>query len=734
MLGKIKLPSPPMNRRFFLKAASLSGAGFVVGCSSSEDAAPVAEGPSAAPAADMPPAAMHDFNPFVKIDTDNNVTVIVKHLDKGQGVTTGLPTIIAEELDAAWSQMKHEFAPVNTPVYENFVFHIQGTGGSSSIANSWMQYRQAAAAARAMLVDAAAARWQVPAAEISVSDGVVSHGDNSATFGELAADAATQTPPESPTLKDPSEFKLIGTKIHRLDSNAKTDGTATFTLDAERPGMLIALVAHAPMFGAKVASFDASAAKAIDGVSDVVQIPTGVAVLADNFWSAKKGRDALSIEWDESDVESRSSDAIHADFEAAIAAGDGIAARNDGDASGALASAGKTLSAEYRFPYLSHATMEPMNIVIELSEDKCEMWFGSQLQTVDQGTVASIVELPPENVFINTLFAGGSFGRRAVPTSDYIAEAAHIVKAIDGKAPVKLLWTREDDMQAGFYRPLSSHTIQAGLDSDGNITGWQHKAAAQSIFAGTPFSMLVQNGLDPSIVEGSSELPYAIPNVNVQGYMMDGKVPVLWWRSVGHSQNAFVVETFFDEVAKEAGKDPVALRLEMLKDHPRHTGVLKLVAEKAGWGEDPGPGRGRGVAVHESFGSVVAEIVDVTVADDGSFSVDKVWCAVDCGIAINPDIVVAQMEGGIGYGLSAALREGLMLDGGKVMQSNFDTYRSLRINEMPEIEVHIVKSGNAPTGVGEPGLPPLAPALANALADATGKRIRKLPIADQLKA
>ncbi|MEM9402219.1 MAG: xanthine dehydrogenase family protein molybdopterin-binding subunit [Pseudomonadota bacterium] len=728
MFGKIKLPAPPMNRRSFLKVVGLSGAGFMVGCSESTDAVEKTSSGMRSTVSTV------DLGPFVRINSDNTVTVIVKHLDKGQGSTTGLPAVVAEELDADWSQMRAEFAPANTEVYKNLFFGVMGTGGSTGMANSWMQLRNAAAGARAMLVGAAAARWGVDAADIHIANGVVSHGESRASFGELAADAAAIAPPAEPVLKDPSEFTLIGTHLPRLDSNAKTDGSATFTLDIDRPGMLIAVVAHPPRFGASVSSFDAAAALDVAGVEQVVQIPQGIAVIADNFWAAKKGRDALTVEWDESGVDRRGSDELFAEYDAALASPDGKVARSDGDVDAAFAAADKVIQREFRVPYLAHATMETMDCVIEYRGDAAEIWTGSQLQTVDQQIAAGILEVDPSSVQIHTQFAGGSFGRRAVPNSDYVAEAASIAKAIDGRAPIKLQWTREDDMRAGYYRPMSSHILEGALDTDGNITAWRHRIAIQSILAGTPFAGMIQNGIDASSVEGASNLPYAIPNVHVRLNDMDTSVPVLWWRAVGNTQNGYVTEAFFDELARESGRDPLEYRLALLKDHPRHTAVLNLAASKAGWGENLGEGRGRGIAVLESFGSVVAEIVDVSVDQEGNFSVDKVTCAVDCGIAVTPDVVKAQMEGGIGYGLSAALREEITITDGGVDQANFDRYRPLRINEMPDIDVHILPSANPPSGVGEPGTPPFAAALAAALADATGKRVYRMPIGDQLQA
>ncbi len=738
MFGRFdRLPRPPVDRRTFLKVVGLSGAGFMIGCGRGEETVPGAGSGgtttgSAAAAADVTSTASAEIatGPFIRIGTDNTVTVIVKHLDKGQGVTTGLPTIVAEELDAAWSQMQAEFAPADVERYNNLAFGpMQGTGGSTSVANSWMQLRKAAAGAKAMLVGAAAAEWGVPAGEIRVKEGVLSHAASgrSATFGELAPAAADVTPPEDPTLKDPADFTLIGTRVPRLDSPAKTDGSLEFTMDITRPGMLVALVAHPPRFGATVKSFDATAAKAVAGVTDVVGIPRGVAVVADSYWSAQKGREALGVEWDETNAEMRGTEALFAEYEAK-AKEDGVPARDDGDAPGALDAAENVVRREYRLPFLAHATMEPMDCVVELADGGCRIWTGSQIQTLDQNIAAGILGLQPEQVEINTLFAGGSFGRRAVPDSDFVSEAVMIAKAIDGRAPVKLVWSREDDMRAGRYRPMSYHVLEGALDADGKPAAWRHKAVIQSFMKGSLFEGMIQGGVDPSAVEGSRELPYAIPNLRVDWHEFENGVPTLWWRSVGHTQNGFVTEVFIDELASAAGRDPVELRRELLAEHPRHLGVLELAAEKAGWGEDLGPNRGRGVAVHKSFGTYVAEVADVTVKDDGSFTVDRVVCAVDCGIAINPDIIRAQMEGGIAYALSAALREEITLEDGEVQQDNFDNYRPLRFDEMPKVEVHIVPSGEAPTGVGEPGVPPLAPAVANALFAATGERTYRLPL------
>ncbi len=725
----------PTTRRTFLQVTALAGAGFIVGCG--ESPAPTAT-PNAGGAAAGAAKAIDalPLNAFVKVGTNDKVTAIIKHLDKGQGVTTGLTTIIAEELDAAWEQMAWEFAPADAKRYANLSLGgLQGTGGSTSIANSWMQYRQAAAAARAMLVQAAAVRWSVDPATLRVEDGRVTDGNgHTASFGNLAADAAHIAPPTEPKLKDPSAFKYIGKHVPRIDTPEKTSGKAIYTIDIVRPGMLVAVVAHPTKFGARVASFDDGKTRAIAGVKDVVQIPTGVAVLADGYWAAKTGRDALDVKWDESAAEKRGTEELVAQYEE-LAGKPGLVARNEGDAKAALEKSAKRIDADYVFPYLAHATMEPMNCVVELREGGCEIWTGAQFQTFDQQKTAEITGLTPEQVKINTQFAGGSFGRRAVPDSDYIAEAVSIAKAIGGRAPVKLQWSREDDMHSGKYRPLHFHRVSGGVDAKGNIVAWNHRIVGQSLVKGTPLEgFLMKDGIDSSSVEGVSDLPYAVPNLHVEAHHPDVGVTVLWWRSVGHTHTAFAVETFLDELAAAGGRDPVELRRELLKDHPRHLGVLNLAVEKAGWDTPLPAGRGRGVAVHESFGSFVAEVAEVTVKDDGTYSVDRVVCAVDCGIAVNPDVVRAQMEGGIGYGLSAAMREQVTLKDGVVQQSNFTDYFPLRISSMPVVEVHIVPSAQAPSGVGEPGLPPLAPAVANAIRAVSGKSLRRLPFGDRLSA
>jgi isoquinoline 1-oxidoreductase beta subunit len=688
-------------------------------------------------------AANFEPNAFLRIAEDNSITVFSKHLEMGQGTYTGLATIVAEELDAKWSQVRVEGAAADAKRYNNLLWGpMQGTGGSTAIANSWEQLRKAGASARAMLVAAAAKQWQVFPAEIVVADGVVMHkaSGRKSSFGQLARAAADEVPPTEVKLKDPKDFKLIGKRIPRKDSIDKTTGKAVFTQDIHLPGMLTAVVAHPPRFGAKLKSFDPSKAKAVKGVVDVVRIPSGVAVLAKDTWSARKGRDALALEWDESAAFKLSSEQIFGKYRE-LAKSPGAVARRDGDADKALAAAARTLEAGFDFPYLAHAAMEPLNCVIRLGKDGCEIWNGEQSHTADQMALAKLFGLAPEKIRIHTLYAGGSFGRRAGKDADYIREAAHIAKAIDGRAPIKLVWLREDDMRAGYYRPMFHHRLWAGLDEQGKLVGWHHRLVGQSILAGSPFEGSIKDGIDGTSVEGAANLPYAIPDMLVDLHTpTDIGVPVLWWRSVGSTHTAFSTECFIDELAQAAGKDPVAWRLAMLEKHPRHAAVLKLVADKAGWNTPlpagkPGERRGRGVAVHESFKSYVAQVAEVTVQSDGSYRLDRVVCAVDCGIAINPDVIRAQVEGSIGFALSAAMSGAITLTEGKVDQSNFHDYQPLRIADMPRVEVHIVPSAASPTGIGEPAVPPLAPALANALAAATGKRVRKLPInTDELKA
>ncbi|HEX5264097.1 MAG TPA: xanthine dehydrogenase family protein molybdopterin-binding subunit [Phenylobacterium sp.] len=695
--------------------ATLAGGALLIGCSPSTIGKAMAVG------------AKHDFGafgPFIKVASDGTVTVVSKHIEFGQGSHAGLAAIAAEEMDADWDKVRVEQSPANASAFANTSFGMQGTGGSSAISNSWMQLRNAGAAARAMLVQAAATTWGVPAKDITVQNGVVSHvaSGKQAHFGELVTAAAKVAPPQKPALKDPKSFTLIGAeRVRRKDSQAKSAGAARFTQDVHLPNMLTAMVAHAPKFGATVASFDAAAARQVPGVVDVVQIPSGVAVIAQNTWAARKGRDALVVKWDEAKAEKRGTDQLRAEW-AALAAGKApadsklkwLAVVSRGDATKA-ASDPAVIETTYDFPFLAHATMEPMNCVAIVDGHSAKLIHGSQIPTLDQLNTAKIVGNLPGAIEIETLFAGGSFGRRANFQSDYVAECVHIAKHVGNGRPVKLVWTREDDMHAGYYRPLVHHAVRVTVDKDGYPATWRHRTVGPSLQKGSPMG---GGGLDASLVEGAKDSPYlkATPVVDAQAMQPDIGIPVLWWRSVGATHNAFVMEHTIDQLAKKAGKDPVDYRraLYTKAGADRHLAVLNLAAQKAGWGTPAPAGWTRGVAVHESFGSVVAQVAEVKMVN-GEPRVGRVVTAIDCGTAIAPDQIAAQMEGGTCYGLSAALFGKITLKDGQVEQNNFDGYRVLRHNEAPTVETYILPSSNPPSGVGEPGTPVIAPAVANAL-------------------
>jgi isoquinoline 1-oxidoreductase beta subunit len=669
-------------------------------------------------------------NAFLRIGSDDSITVISKHLEMGQGSYTGLATILAEELDADWARVRVQSAPADASLYNNFVFgSAQGTGGSSSINNSWTQLREAGAKARAMLVTAAANQWHVAAAELTVDKSIVYHAasNRQASFGSLVKSAAALPVPASVQLKQPLDFKLIGKGTTRIDAPAKCDGTAQFTLDVKMPGMLVALLRRPPLFGATVKSYDDSAALGVSGVVKVVEVPRGIAVVAKDFWAAKLGRDALKVDWDDSTAEKRSSASIMEEYRR-VADHPAQPARTQGDAAQAFTDSARKVTAAFEFPYLAHAPMEPCDAVVKLDSKSCEIWAGAQFQTVDQANAARIAGIDPRQVIIHTLYAGGSFGRRANFASDYIVEAVSIAKACgaDG-TPIKLQWTREDDIHGGLYRPMYFHKMQAALSADNKLTAWRHVIVGQSIMAGTPMGG-APGSIDATSVEGAASIAYAIPNIAVELATTTTGVPVLWWRVVGSSHTTFAVETFIDEVAHEAGAEPFDFRRRLLDGSPRMKAVLELAAQKAGWNAGPLPkGRGRGIAVAEAFKTFVAQVAEVSVDDAGTVKVERVVCAVDCGTAINPSLIAAQMESGIAFGLGAALYGAITLKDGRVEQSNFNDYRVLRLNEMPKVEVHIVPSTEHPTGVGEPGVAPIGPAVANAIFAATGKRVRAFP-------
>jgi len=710
------------SRRLVLTVMGLGAAGFAVGCSVGNTAAAAG------------PATQTALGDYVRIGSDNTITVYLRHIEFGQGVSTGLTTIVAEEIDADWSQMRFEHSPADDAKYGNPAFGgMMGTGGSTAIFSSWAQLRAAGASAREMLRQAAAAKFGVDASGVLLVKGKAEAGGKTATYGELAAEAAKITPPDAATLqyKDASAYEFIGKErdaskgFGRLDSADKVNARAQYALDYHPEGTLTALLARSPKFGGKVASVDDMAAKAIKGVTDVVQISNGVAVVASDFWAAKKGREALKITWDDSAAETRSSEQMFADYRKLLSRA-GHDARKEGKGAAALRGAGEVISADFEFPYLAHAPMEPLNCVVEYKPgESAVIHSGSQMPTGDRAAAVAVLGLAPEQVNIVTMLAGGSFGRRATIDADLVSEATQIAKAINGKAPLKLMWTREDDIRSGKYRPMAVHRMTARLNK-GAIEAWGDRTAIQSIMAGTPF--LPAGAADLSSIEGGFDVPYAISNITADVHWPTSPVSVLWWRSVGHTHTAYAKEHFFDVAAQKLGKDPVAYRRELLAAHPRLLGVLNLAAEKAGWDTPLPAGKFRGVAVHHSFLSYVAQVAEVSVAADGTFHVDRVVCAVDCGIVINPDIVRAQMEGGIGYGLSSILGEAVTLKDGAPVQTNFFDYGVMRMAQMPEVDVFIVPSTEPPSGVGEPGVPPIGPAVANALLAATGKTYAKLPL------
>jgi isoquinoline 1-oxidoreductase beta subunit len=713
-----------LSRRSFLFGTAAVGAGLTVGVYlTKQQGTSVVANPGL-----LPEQVALEWDPqaFVHIGSDNLVTVFCKHTEMGQGIYTGMATVVAEELDASWEQMRVDGAPADVELYSNLQYGEQATGSSSSLDNSYEQLRQVGAAARQMLINAAAAEWDVSVAEISVSRGEVQHqtSGRSSTFGDLAKLANVQPAPETVALKSRDRYRLVGADLPRVDIEGKTNGSIKYTQDLVLPDMLTAVVAHAPRFGTTLKSFDGTAAKDLAGVVDVVAIPTGVAVVATDFWTATKARELLSIEWDETNAFALSSEDIVAEYKR-IAATEGIVAREAGSITDSLANAQQLIEADFEFPFLVHAPLEPTNCIVQVSDDKCEIWNAAQQQTRDQQDAAAILGMAPEQIEVNLLYAGGAFGRRS--TRDYTAEAVEVAKAANRKVPIKLVWTREDDMRAGQYRPLNYHRLQAGIDGNGDLIAWHHRLVGQSIMTKIRPEW-VYDGVDSTSVHGAHDWLYDVPNIRVEQHSPDLPVPVLWYRGTGATHTVFAVETFMDELAALTNRDPVEFRLGMLKHQPRMVKVLELAAEKAGWGASLGAGRARGIAMCEQRGTSIAQVAEVSVQDDDTWSVDRVVTAVDCGLIINPDIVRAQMEGGTGFGLSSTLGDEITFRHGYVEQSNFDTYKLLRIDLMPDMEVHIVPSNERPTGVGELAPMVIGAAVANALHAVTGRRYRKLPI------
>jgi len=707
----------PANRRSFLKTGLAGATGLVVGFylpGRREVLAAAADG-AAQPTV---------LNAWIEISPADTVTILISKSEMGQGVVTSLSMLAAEELECGWKQIRTEFAPAEK-VYYDPAFGMQGTGGSQTIHSCWVPMRTAGATAREMLIAAAAQKWSVDASECHAENGAVVHNASKRrlTYGSLAEAAGKMTPPTDVKLKDPSQFKVIGKSIKRLDTPDKVNGKTTFGIDTRRPGMLHAAVLRCPvLWGGKVASFDATKAKAIPGVKDVIQISTGIAVVADNTWTAFQGRKALVVTWDEGPNAGASTDSIFKTFEER-AAKPGVVSRKEGDAPAALTSAHQTIEAVYRAPYQAHATMEPMNCTADVQADRVDIWAPTQFQTPSQGMGAKVSGLKPEQVFVHTTYLGGGFGRRG--WSDFVQDACETSKAM--KAPVQVTWTREDDTQHDYYRPASYIKMAAGVDAGGNPVAFTARVACDSIMAWF-FPGSVTNGMDGNSVEGVSDIAYDIPNILVDYHLVSGPVPMGFWRSVGASQNGFFSESFVDELAANAKKDPYEYRKALLAKKPRHLGVLNLAAQKAGWGTPLPKGVYRGIAVLEAFSTYVAEVVEISLDKDNGVKVHRVVCAVDCGQIVNPGIIQQQAQGAIVFGLTQTLKGEITIDKGRVQQANFDTYDMLRMNEMPKIEVYVVDSKETPTGMGEPAVPPVAPAICNAIFAATGKRIRHMPI------
>ena len=712
-----------LDRRSFLKASIIAGGAAVFGFN-----LPV--GIRAAERLGLTNEPIADFQPnaFIKIAKDGRVTVVVGQAEMGQGVFTSLPQIVADELEVDWANVSYESAPADK-AFINPAMGMQGTGGSSSVKGLFAPLRKSAATVREMLVAAAAQTWNVAPETCKAESGKIMHSASgrSAAYGDLLEAAAKITPPANPKLKDPKDFKYIGKGVKRLDSPDKVNGKAIYGIDVKVPGMLTATILRSPVIGGKVKAVDDAAAKAIKGVTNVISLEYGVAVVAENFSAARKGRSALKVTWDEGAMAAVSSESIYSTFAAAADKDKGLVAKKTGDVADGKTKAAKTVEAVYWSPFVAHATMEPMTFTADVRKDGAEVWGGVQAQMLVQQTVAATAGVPVDKIKVNTTLLGGGFGRRF--EMDYVIDATLLSKAV-GK-PVKVIWTREDDMQNDVYRPATYNKMSAGIDASGNPIFWHHRVVNDAIMAraGKAFGFILKDDqLDESSFEGAHNLPYAFPNFQCDWVRKDTGVPVGFWRSVGSSHTAFSTECFLDEVAFAAGKDPVSFRLSMLEKHPRHAAVLKLAAEKAGWGKPAEAGIFRGVAVHESFGSYVAQIAEVSVAKDGKVRVHRAVCGVDCGQVVKPNTVAAQMEGGIVYGLTAALYGEITIKDGRVQQKNFTDQKVLRMNEMPKVEVYIVESTEKHGGVGEPGTPPIAPAVVNAIFAATGKRIRTLPI------
>lgn len=720
-----------LSRRNFLRVTATAAGGLLVSLYLNSPA----EAQEGAQPQQQPKPKIYPPDAFVHIEPDGRVVIQVNRLEFGQGVQTALPMILADEMDADWSQVVAELAPA-ADVYKDPLFGIQMVGGSGSIAHSFQQYRELGAKTRAMLVTAAAQRWKVKPEQCRTEKSVVhGPGGQSAKYAELAGEAARVPVPATVQLKNPPEFRLVGKEVRRLDSRPKCDGSLKFGLDLEVPGMKVAVVAHPPVFGAKVKSFDDKAARSLEGVRDVFEIPlirggTAVAVVADKFWPAKQGRDLLKIEWDFSGVERADSSQLWTKYrELARTTGNVAVARGDAKAFESIAASNKIV-AEYEFPYLPHTPMEPLNTTIRFDGDRAEVWAGSQFQTVDQAAIAEVLGLKPEQVVFHTEMAGGGFGRRATPDSHVQREAAQIAKRLRG-TPVKLVWSREDDVRGGYYRPMHLHRVEIGIGVDGIPSAWRHVIVGQSLLAGTPFAVMMKDNIDPTTVEGVNDTHYALPNFHVSAHHPKVNVPVLWWRSVGHTHAAFVMETLIDELATRARMDPFAYRRKLLKPEAKKLrAVLDLLeAKSALWRRSLPKNQAVGIACHESFETGVAVAVAVSIENKRP-RIHRATVAVDCGLAVNPLTIESQFQAGLAFGLSQLMAKGaITFKDGLVEQRNFDGYVPPYIKDAPvAVDVHIVPSAEKPSGCGEPPVPVISPAVVNALTRLTGKRYRTLPL------
>jgi isoquinoline 1-oxidoreductase subunit beta len=667
-------------------------------------------------------------NAFIKIAPDNTITIVINRLEMGQGVHTSMAQLIAEELEVDWRKIKSESSN-SDKVYNDPMFHMIMTGGSTSVAHSWKQYRTVGAGMREMLLEAAAKKWNVKVSELKAKEGFIHHPKKGkVSYGELALEANKLKFPENPKLKDAKEYKVIGKSQKRVDAVGKSDGTAIFGMDIRLPGMLYAAIARPSVSTAKLKSANIDAAKKVPGVVDVFKINDNkIAIIAKNTYQTRMGQEALEAKWE---TNFPGTDQVMNQFRE-LSKNEGKIAKEAGKIE---ADKIKTkIEAEYEFPFLAHAAMEPLNCTINFDGKNAELWGGFQMPTMDHVAAQKVLGIPHENIKFNVTYAGGSFGRRASKHSDWIVDACEIAKVL--KKPVKLVYTREDDMKAGYYRPMVFHKVNLGLNEKNLLESWNHHVVGQSIAKGSIMEgFVIKDGIESVLMEGVNDTHYAIPNIKVEQSMADSPLTTLWWRSVGHTHTAYVMETMIDELAFATKQDPLEMRLKMLEKSPRHVAVLNLLKKKSDWGKYKAPkGHALGIAVHESFGSVVGHVAEVSV-ENGVPRVHKVWSAVHCGMVVNPDGAATQVEGAIAMGISAALYQQIQLKDGEIVQKNFDEYEVVRMDSMPKVMVSFVETSEAPTGIGEPGVPPIAPAVANALFKLTGKRLRKLPFSRELKA